>query len=109
MMADSYEQLLMKKAHLEQEIERARTENLDVVIEKIRDLMSKYDIRIEDIDPNVARKGVVKRRKKAPPKYRNPDTGETWSGRGVAPRWLVGKDRGVFLIPASCGANLAST
>ncbi len=40
--------------------------------------------------------------RKAPVKYRGPD-GETWSGRGLAPRWLVelerrGKKRATYLI-----------
>jgi DNA-binding protein H-NS len=40
--------------------------------------------------------------KKAAPKYRGPD-GETWAGRGLAPRWLTalekkGKKRESFLI-----------
>lgn len=26
------------------------------------------------------------------PKYRHPQTGDTWSGRGKAPRWLVGEE-----------------
>ncbi|WP_144634839.1 H-NS family nucleoid-associated regulatory protein [Bordetella genomosp. 13] len=39
------------------------------------------------------------------PKYRHPQTGETWSGRGKAPRWLAaeeanGADRASFLIAA---------
>jgi DNA-binding protein H-NS len=42
--------------------------------------------------------------KKAEPKYRGPD-GETWAGRGLAPRWLTalekkGKKREGFLIKA---------
>ncbi len=41
---------------------------------------------------------------KAAPKYRGPN-GETWAGRGLAPRWLValekkGKKRESFLIKA---------
>jgi DNA-binding protein H-NS len=40
--------------------------------------------------------------KKAPPKYRGPN-GETWAGRGLAPRWMTdlekkGKKRDSFLI-----------
>jgi len=27
--------------------------------------------------------------KKVPPKYRNPATGDTWTGRGLKPKWLV--------------------
>lgn len=38
-----------------------------------------------------------------PPKYRNPETGDTWTGRGKAPRWITaaeaeGKNRDDFLI-----------
>lgn len=31
-------------------------------------------------------------------KYRNPKTGETWSGRGRAPKWLEGKNKDDFKI-----------
>ncbi|MDP1329472.1 H-NS family nucleoid-associated regulatory protein, partial [Klebsiella pneumoniae] len=34
-----------------------------------------------------------------PPKYRDPKTGATWSGRGRAPAW-IGKNRDRFLIEA---------
>lgn len=33
-----------------------------------------------------------------PPKYRDPQTGKTWSGRGRIPKWIEGKDRENFLI-----------
>ncbi|NUX57685.1 H-NS family nucleoid-associated regulatory protein [Paraburkholderia youngii] len=40
-----------------------------------------------------------------PPKYRNPKTGATWSGRGTAPAWLAGaKDRSKFLIEKAAPA-----
>jgi len=35
---------------------------------------------------------------KVAPKYRNPATGQTWTGRGKAPKWIDGKDRAKFLI-----------
>ena len=31
-------------------------------------------------------------------KYRDPATGATWTGRGVAPKWIAGKDRVQFAI-----------
>ncbi|ACC75793.1 H-NS family nucleoid-associated regulatory protein [Paraburkholderia phymatum] len=38
------------------------------------------------------------------PKYRDPVSGATWSGRGPAPAWLAGaKDRTAFLIDAGAG------
>ncbi|MFT0168563.1 H-NS family nucleoid-associated regulatory protein [Paraburkholderia mimosarum] len=44
-----------------------------------------------------------------PPKYRDPKTGATWSGRGTAPAWLAGaKDRSKFLIENAEPAKKAS-
>ena len=44
-----------------------------------------------------------------PPKYRDPKTGATWSGRGTAPAWLAGaKDRSKFLIEKAEPAQKAS-
>lgn len=41
------------------------------------------------------------------PKYHDPETGATWSGRGPAPAWLAAaKDRTAFLI-AGAGENAA--
>lgn len=37
--------------------------------------------------PGQARKGAT--RGPVPAKFRNPETGDTWSGRGRAPRWLT--------------------
>ena len=31
-------------------------------------------------------------------KFRNPETGETWSGRGREPKWLKGKNREEFKV-----------
>ena len=44
-----------------------------------------------------AKKGPKKGTKVAP-KYRNPATGETWTGRGKAPKWIQNQDREQFAI-----------
>jgi DNA-binding protein H-NS len=31
-------------------------------------------------------------------KYRDAETGQTWTGRGKAPKWIEGKDRTPFII-----------
>ena len=44
------------------------------------------------VQPGEAKLGDAKRRRKYPrvlPKYLNPQTSETWSGRGKLPRWLA--------------------
>jgi DNA-binding protein H-NS len=44
------------------------------------------------------------------PKYRDPRTGATWSGRGRAPVWLAGaKDRTAFLIADESNAGPKAT
>jgi DNA-binding protein H-NS len=48
---------------------------------------------------DTTRKGKLKGA--LPPKYRDPKSGATWSGRGPAPAWLASaKDRNKFLIDA---------
>jgi DNA-binding protein H-NS len=43
-----------------------------------------------------------------PPKYRDPKSGATWSGRGPAPAWMAGaKDRTKFLIEGAADTALA--
>jgi DNA-binding protein H-NS len=44
------------------------------------------------VRPDETQMSDAKQRRKYPrvlPKYRNPQTSETWSGRGKVPRWLV--------------------
>src|SRR5690554_5815543 len=83
------------------------------VITSIIRSMREYDITPDDITtaynkkagPRVARKtpaGTVAKRT-VPVKFRHPETGDTWTGRGKAPRWIVqaeseGKSRSDFLI-----------
>jgi len=33
-----------------------------------------------------------------PAKYRNPETGDTWTGRDKEPVWIRGQDREAYLI-----------
>jgi DNA-binding protein H-NS len=32
------------------------------------------------------------------PKFKDPATGATWTGRGKAPKWIAGKDRAGFTL-----------
>ncbi|MEX3934221.1 H-NS family nucleoid-associated regulatory protein [Paraburkholderia phymatum] len=46
---------------------------------------------------------------KLPPKYRNPKTGETWSGHARPPAWIKDvKDRGKFLIDGAAVSAVAA-
>lgn len=42
----------------------------------------------------VSRKAATSTPKRVvPPKYRHPDTGDTWTGRGKPPRWIADAER----------------
>lgn len=79
-------ELLAQKAALEQQIAEAqRTERADAVA-KIRALMADHGLTLADLAAKAAspkRSGA-----KVAPKYRDADTGNTWSGRGLHPTWL---------------------
>lgn len=94
----TYQQLLAQKAALDAELSELRATEINSVIDRIRTLMAEYGLSLDDIR--------VKRRRGRPPrsqgventaktnkqtlapKYRDPKTGKTWSGRGRPPGWL---------------------
>ncbi|CAH0443789.1 H-NS family nucleoid-associated regulatory protein [Ralstonia pseudosolanacearum] len=92
----TYKELLAQKAKLDEQLETARQKELNEVTERVRQVVQEYGLTAEDI-------GLApKRSKRGPkstvaPKYRDPKTGATWSGRGRAPAW-IGKNRDKFLI-----------
>ncbi|WP_230949001.1 H-NS histone family protein [Burkholderia diffusa] len=57
-------------------------------------LVSEFDISSREIY-GVPRKST---RRRPDPKYRDPETGATWRGRGRPPTWIDGKDRVPFEI-----------
>lgn len=49
--------------------------------------------------------GPATARKKAERKYRDPATGETWSGRGRTPAWIAGQNKESFLIASEMAVS----
>lgn len=86
-MAD-LKQLLAQKAELERQIAEAQRNARAEAISKIRELMAEYGLTATDIAARVPSAKPAKSGGKVAPKYRNPATGETWSGRGLQPKWL---------------------
>ncbi|AOV00407.1 MULTISPECIES: H-NS histone family protein [Delftia] len=90
-----YETLLQHKAELDARIAAAmKTEKADAVAE-VRLLVQQYQLSEQDVFPS---RGVIQKGPLGEPKYRNPTTGATWTGRGKPPNWIVGKDRTPFQI-----------
>ncbi|OIT14457.1 DNA-binding protein [Ralstonia solanacearum] len=91
----TYKELLAQKAKLEEQLEGARVKELEEVIQQVRQIVEEYGLTAEDIGFSLKR-GAGKKKTVAP-KYRDPKTGATWTGRGRAPAW-IGKNRDKFLI-----------
>lgn len=81
------------------------------VIRSIVKSMKEYDITLEEISAALGKSGSKSKtttksrgpRGPVAPKYRHPETGETWTGRGKAPKWIsaaeaAGQHRDQFLI-----------
>jgi DNA-binding protein H-NS len=79
------QELLDRKAELEREIDQTRRQSKTDAISKVRGLMAEYGLSMADLtqkSPTKAAGGKVAA------KYRDSATGETWSGRGLQPKWL---------------------
>jgi DNA-binding protein H-NS len=94
----SYKELQVEIQELQARAEKLREAEMQKAVEEIRQKMAEYGLSVQDLG-GVARRGrksgstgVVK------PKYRNPETGDTWTGRGKPPRWIAGKDKEQYLI-----------
>lgn len=84
----SLQELLDQKAALEKQIESTRRQERAEAINKVRALMSEYGLTAADLSGKPAVKNSGGRGAKVAPKYRNAATGDTWSGRGLQPKWL---------------------
>ena len=95
----TYKELLEKKAALDAEIEAARKEEIGAAVSMVRELIAEFDLTERDIfGGSRSSASSLKVKKPVAAKYRNPATGETWTGRGKAPKWIDGQERSQYLI-----------
>ena len=96
----TYQELKAQAEALLKQAEVARRAEIASVVAEIRAKMKEFGITLDDL------KGGTKKTKARAPvaaKYRNPESGKTWSGRGRAPKWLSeeeakGRSREAFLV-----------
>lgn len=93
----TYQEYKAKIAELENLAENARKNEVSKAKEQIAIIMRDYGLTIADLG-TVSKAKPVKTRAPVPTKYRDDATGQTWTGRGRAPKWLEGKDKNQFLI-----------
>jgi DNA-binding protein H-NS len=94
----TYKELLAQRAELEKQIEAARKDALSSAIAQVRAIVAEYELTEEDVFSKKTPRAASTGTKTVAPKYRDPITGATWTGRGKPPLWIAGKDRLNFLI-----------
>jgi DNA-binding protein H-NS len=99
----SYKELVAQREALDKQIEETRLAESRAAIAQVRQLIAEWQLSAEDCGFKTAVLPASKKVKSAvAAKYRGPN-GETWSGRGRAPKWLEaleaqGRQRAEFSI-----------
>ena len=89
MSVATYKELLARKQALDAEIEQARRAEAEAALANVRETIAAFGFTPDDLF------GTRRKSRGASsnaPRFRHPETGETWGGRGPRPRWLKGKD-----------------
>jgi DNA-binding protein H-NS len=98
------EELMRKRAELDGQIKRALRATRDADLAKCKALIERHDFAPAELGfecgQSCASGAEIKApavvaitppapaKPKLPPKFRNPETGDTWTGRGLKPKWL---------------------
>lgn len=93
----SYKELVAQREQLEQQIVAARQAEITTAVAQVRELVAQFNLTADDIF-TAQRSARSTKGTSVAPKYRNPATGDTWTGRGKPPRWIADQDREQFLI-----------
>lgn len=79
------QELLAQRVELDAKIEQTKDSVRSEAVAKVKSLMEENGLTIADISTRAPKVAKVS---KVAVKYRNQATGETWSGRGLQPKWL---------------------
>lgn len=96
-MTTDYKTLLQKKSELEAQIAEALGREKKQAIAQAQAFVEQYGLTQDDVFP-AAKGKAASTRVAGEPRFRNPETGVTWTGRGKPPKWIEGKDRSAFAI-----------
>jgi DNA-binding protein H-NS len=92
------QELIAQKEALEQQIQEQRQAELSDAVGKVKALIAEHGLTQEDIfgGARAKKEKVAGDKPKVPAKYRDPVSGKEWSGRGLTPKWLQGRDKTDF-------------
>jgi DNA-binding protein H-NS len=85
----AYQEILSQIEDLKRRAEDVRREEMSGAIGEIKKLMTQFEITCEDLGMAVRTSSFKgKLRGSVAPKYRDPVSGKTWTGRGRRPSWV---------------------
>ena len=85
-------------ADLQELAKQAQQDEIAEARRQIRELMQEHNLNLAALVESKAKSKPGPKKGTAKAKYRDPETGATWSGRGRAPLWLKGRGKDEFLI-----------
>jgi DNA-binding protein H-NS len=98
-MTTTLQQLIAERETLNQRINELQTEARSDAIAKVRAIIADHGLEQKNIfTSRSSSKSGKTSGAKVPAKYREPETGNEWSGRGIPPVWMRGKDKKDYLI-----------
>ncbi len=109
-----YKTLKAQIAELEKQAEEARKKEIKEALQKIQDIMREYGLEPKDLGFSAAKlSGKDQSKPVAAPKYRDPASAKTWTGRGKPPLWIAdaiqaGKQDDYLIDKAATGSNPAN-
>ncbi len=96
------QELIAQKETLDRQIDEAQRQTKADGIAKILALMAEHGLTVTLLSlilgADKSKAGKTTADRKVAPKSRDPDTGKTWTGRGVAPKWIARQGREAFVI-----------
>jgi DNA-binding protein H-NS len=95
-MMSTYQEYTAKIAELQQLAEAARKNEIAGAKAQIAAIMKEYNLTLADLGSGKAKPAT--NRAPVAIKYRDDATGNTWTGRGRAPKWLEGKNKNQYLV-----------
>jgi len=88
-MTTSLSELIAQREALDRQIHTQQNAERAGAIKTIQTLMAEFGLGIEDLNRGKSVKAPKAAGSKVAAKYRDAATGESWSGRGLKPKWLA--------------------
>lgn len=107
---DDLAKLVSERDALTAKIEERKREKRSAAVMQALALINAYGLTRQELfqSSGGGSKKAVKAKKDREPKFRNPQTGQTWAGIGKPPNWYTAaQDKAALMIQKSSGVSAA--